>query len=627
MTVAAIGAHTSTRLTTAIAAVEAHTNLVDWLWVVVPLALLAGALLGLWRGGTPSARGVMAGPLSRIASSLQRVSGLPAWCAGGLLVAAWSLVVAVLGFIWDVAWHIDFGRDTQLFTVPHTLIITGLLGLGLAALFSIALATVEGAPTAWHLGPLRIPRGALALGVLSAGATLGFPLDDLWHATYGIDVTMWGPTHLMMIGGASLAPLALWLLFTEAGRDAGRPGLRRHVRRHLALAVVVGLSTFQLEFDMGVPQWQALYQPVLIVLATSIALVATRVAFGRGWALITAANFVVARGVLALLVGPGLDHVVPRFPLYLGIAVVIEGAALLARRLGVAAGALVTGLGISTVGLASEWGFSQLWGRHPWQAALLPRLWVAVLAGIAGALIGTALGRVVAHRSAGVSRGVLLAAVAGVVVALAIPIARNTAPMTAVMRTSPAGPAVAAVTRDGLPSPYQRIDVDLVVSPADAAQGADWFELNSWQGGGLELTPLVEVSPGHYRSERPAPTGGTWKTLIWMAKGDQMMATAVSFPADLQYGQAPVTPRPEQTVHFVASSSWLLREAHNGAVWPAVLAYTGLFGMTAVWLALLLIGFASVSRDNAGGAGTARAAVEERALRGRRATAAPVRVG
>jgi hypothetical protein len=605
----------------------AHTNLVDWLWVVVPVALLAGALVALWRSGKPSARGLLATPLSRIAASLQRVTGLPAWCAGGLLVAMWSLVVAVVGFVWDVAWHIDFGRDTQLFTVPHTLIITGLLGLGLAALFSIGLATVERADAAWHLGPLRIPRGALALGVLSAGATLGFPLDDLWHATYGVDVTMWGPTHLMMIGGASLAPLALWLLFTEAGPSAGSERLRHHLRRNLALAVVIGLSTFQLEFDMGVPQWQALYQPVLIVVATAIALVAVRVAFGRGWALIAAVNFVVARGVVALLVGPGLGHVVPRFPLYLGIAVVIEAAAVLVRRLGVVSGALVTGALIGTVGLATEWGFSQLWGRHPWQPALLPRLWVAVLAGLAAAVVGTALGRVVSHRSAGVSRGVMLAALVGVVASLAIPVARNTAPMTAVMHTSPAGPAVPAVTRDGLSSPYQEVNVDLVVSPADAAQGADWFETDAWQGGGLQLGPLVEVSPGHYRSAQPVPTGGAWKTLIWMAKGDQMMATAVSFPADLEYGQAPVTPRPVQTVHFVASSSWLMREAHSGAAWPAVLVYITLACMVAVWLALLVIGFASVGRDNAGGTGTTRAVTSERTLRGRRAGAVPVRTG
>jgi len=574
----------------AAAGTAGHSPAIEWLWVVVPALLLAGVLTRLWQRG--SGRG-----LSRIADSLQRATGLPAWCAGGLLTGIWALIVGVIGFIWDVAWHIDFGRDTELFTVPHVLILTGLLGLGASGLFSIALATVERAPTAWHLGALRIPRGALALGVLSAGAALGFPLDDLWHATYGVDVTMWGPTHLMMIGGASLAPLALWLLHTEAGPDAGRPWMRRDARRHLAAATVIGLSTFQLEFDMGVPQWQALYQPVLIVLATSIALVAARVAFGRGWALLAAANFLVARGVLALVVGPGLGHVVPRFPLYLGIALVVEAGALLLPRLGTLRGALLMGLLVSTAGLATEWGFSQLWGRHPWQGSMLPRLWVALIAGLAGAVIGSALGNVVAHRRVGLHRAAILAALAGVLAALVVPVARTTTPVAAVMHTSPAGPQVPAVNRDGLSSPYQLMNVDLTLSPPDAAVGADWFELSSWQGGGSAQTPLVEDSPGHYHGAAPVPTGATWKTLVWLAKGPVMMATAVSFPADLQYGQGPVTPKPVQTVQFSASSSWLMRESHDGAVWPAVVAYTGLFSIAAVWIAVLLIGFASVSRS------------------------------
>ena len=583
----------------AIAATAGHTTPLEWLWVAVPLLLLVGATVHLWRTGRPTAqlpRVPFSRGLSRIANSLERVTGLPAWCAGGLMVAMWSLVVAVVGFFWDVAWHIDFGRDTELFTVPHTLIITGLFGLGVAGLLAVGLATVERAPTGWHLGPLRIPRGALALGVLSAGASLGFPLDDVWHANYGVDVTMWGPTHLMMIGGASLAPLALWLLYTEAGPGAGRAYIRAHMKRHLAAAVVIGLSTFQLEFDMGVPQWQALFQPVLIVLATSIALVAARVAFGRGWALITALNFLVGRAVLALIVGPALGHVVPRFPLYLGIALVIEVAALLVQRLGTLRGALVMGVLVGTLGIATEWGFSQVWGRHPWQPGLLPRLWVAVIAGIAGAVLGTALGNVVAHRRAGVSRAAVALALAGVVAGLAIPVARTTTPISAVMHTSPAGPQTPAFNHDGLPSPHQALNVSLVMTPADAAQGADWFELTSWQGGGQENTPLVEDSPGHYHSAHPVATGAAWKTLVWLAKGPTMMATAVSFPTDLQYGQGPVTPRAEQTVEFAASSSWLMRETHGGAVWPAVLAYTGLFGLAAVWIAVLVLGFASVSR-------------------------------
>ena len=34
-------------------------------------------------------------------------------------------------------------------------------------------------------------------------ALVGFPLDDGWHRLFGQDVTLWGPTHLMLIGGAS----------------------------------------------------------------------------------------------------------------------------------------------------------------------------------------------------------------------------------------------------------------------------------------------------------------------------------------------------------------------------------------------------------------------------------------
>src|SRR5581483_5886559 len=146
---------------TAITQVADHGSPQEWLFVAVPLLVLLAALLQLWRTGTPRRqlpRLPLARGLSRMAASLERLSGLPAWCAGGWLVAMWSLVVAVVGFFWDVAWHIDFGRDIELFTVPHTLIITGLLGLGVAGLFSIGLATVEGAPTAWRLARLPARR-------------------------------------------------------------------------------------------------------------------------------------------------------------------------------------------------------------------------------------------------------------------------------------------------------------------------------------------------------------------------------------------------------------------------------------------------------------------------------------
>jgi hypothetical protein len=42
--------------------------------------------------------------------------------AGTLAVGMFAPVLSLIGFYPDVAWHIDFGRDKQLFTPPHTMI-------------------------------------------------------------------------------------------------------------------------------------------------------------------------------------------------------------------------------------------------------------------------------------------------------------------------------------------------------------------------------------------------------------------------------------------------------------------------------------------------------------------------
>ena len=49
---------------------------------------------------------------------------------------------------------------------------------------------------------IRVPYSALAMGLIGLCALSGFPMDELWHRAYGIDVTMWSPTHLLMIVGA-----------------------------------------------------------------------------------------------------------------------------------------------------------------------------------------------------------------------------------------------------------------------------------------------------------------------------------------------------------------------------------------------------------------------------------------
>jgi hypothetical protein len=62
-------------------------------------------------------------------------------------------------------------------------------------------------------------------------ALLGFPLDDIWHRIFGQDVTLWGPTHLMMIGGAGFSTLSALMLNHEGLKAMGTTLPTRRLRR------------------------------------------------------------------------------------------------------------------------------------------------------------------------------------------------------------------------------------------------------------------------------------------------------------------------------------------------------------------------------------------------------------
>jgi hypothetical protein len=118
------------------------------------------------------------------------------------------------------------------------------------------------------------------MAALGVGALVGFALDALWHEAYRIDVTLWSPTHLMLVGGGGLPTIAVRLILIE-GRPAGRATAPGRAIAALSLgAILVGLSCFEGEFDFGVPQFQVIYLPVLIAATAGFALVLARAALG-----------------------------------------------------------------------------------------------------------------------------------------------------------------------------------------------------------------------------------------------------------------------------------------------------------------------------------------------------------
>src|SRR6201997_248164 len=199
--------------------------------------------------------------LTRIADKMGEKFHRPNWVALPVLVFTTSIICALFGFIWDVSWHIGNGRDPGPLANPaHYFIIIGLFGVFLAGMISVVLPFDKPGPAA-----VRITRNWYAPvgGLLMAGcglyALIGFPLDDMWHRIFGQDVTLWGPTHLMMIGGAGFATLtALFLEYEGHLATAADPpheviGLK--AIQYLGFGgIVIGMSVFQIEFDFGVAQ-------------------------------------------------------------------------------------------------------------------------------------------------------------------------------------------------------------------------------------------------------------------------------------------------------------------------------------------------------------------------------------
>ena len=551
-----------------------------WAWLVLPLASYGLISLTLFAFGRVDETNPLRFFFGQIGDTLERITGYPGWSMAGVLSGLLMLLVAMIGFYWDVAWHIDNGRDQQLLTPSHVMILVGLGGLIYTAGITVLFASLEDADVGLRAGPLRIPWSAVLLTVLGIGGVLAFPLDAWWHSVYGVDVTLWSPTHIQLLLGGSLATVALWIMTAEARPQAEPTTLGRAICVLTAGTVLVGLSTMQAEFDYGVPQFQVLYLPLLVMVGAGVTLLAARMALGRWGAVKVTFVYLVLRAFMALSVGGVMHHTVPHFPLYLGSALVVEGVAWWLGtdrplRLALVAGALV-----GTAGLLTELTWINVWtiaagARMPVGLALR----IAVLgpvAATAAALLGTALGGALAPARRGLPATVLAAAGAVLLAVLAYPLPRDVGPVSATVRLQQVGGMA---------------NVEVVLDPPDAARRATAFAVSASQGGGeLVRADLRQVGPGRYVASRPVPVTGRWKTRIGLQRGNEVMAVPVYLPADPEIGAPAVPAVPERTERFARITTVLMREVRPGPPGAALAAYAGLALLVSTWIALIVVG-------------------------------------
>src|SRR4051812_43433888 len=380
--------------------------------------------------------------LHKLAGFSERQWGVPAWVALPGEIASVSLIVALLGMYWDISLHIDQGRDPGPLANPaHYLILFGLFGVFVSGFLAIIMGDHRGGSSMiQRASTWKIPTGAILLFACASFSLLGFPLDDGWHRIFGQDVTLWGPTHLMLFGGAGATLIGRASLLVEGRRAAhhervvngngeGNSGPGAAGRRLMNLQIaglmggfLIGMSTFQGEFDFGVPQFQLVFHPMLIAWAAGIALVSARIWGGRWSALVAVAFFIAIRGIVSIFVGPIMGEVTPHFPLYIVEALLVEGVALLISTRRPIRFGVVCGLAIGTVGFAAEWVWSHIWMPLPWPSPLMPGglIW-AVVAGISGGLLGALIGSALgSDRQPFPRRGVMPALAAGFILIFAM---------------------------------------------------------------------------------------------------------------------------------------------------------------------------------------------------------------
>jgi hypothetical protein len=567
------------------------------------VALLVGAVL-LWIGYLHRARRITW--LNDFAEWTGRKFKRPAWVALPIALFITTIITALFGFIWDVSLHIGNGRDPGPLANPaHYFILFGLFLLFVAGCLACVLPYDKPGPYA-----VRITRNWYAPvgGLLMAGCGLyaltGFPLDDIWHRIFGQDVTLWGPTHLMMIGGAGFSTLSALFLEHEGrkavGEDAPEDGPGLKFVQYLAFAgIVIGMSVFQIEFDFGVPQFRQVFEPMLIATAGAFGLVAARIMLGRGAALIAALLAIALRGGVALLVGPVLGAPINWFALYLGAAIVIELLALTPLLKHPIIFGAVSGLGVATVGLWLEslWigaVYTYPWPTSLWPEALLMAVPTAILTGICGAMVGMVLTDQQLPRRA-VSIGLVVLTV----------LAIGGATANGLRYDVPQNANAAITLTEAPPINGQRyVTADVQITPANLlTDDPNWVSVLGWQGGianerGMFTDHLEKVGPGHFRSTQPLPVSGTWKTLLRVHDHRTFTAVPIYLAGDPGIGAKEVPADASMTRPFVAEITILQRERNPDT--PQALWLVGclvVLGCTLILIAGLTWGAGRINRS------------------------------
>src|SRR5580658_8354658 len=157
-----------------------------------------------------------------------------------------SVVSALLGIEWDISWHKSIGRDS-FWTPAHVLIyVSGILA-GISCGYLILSTTFQKRSplrdVSISMWGFRGPLGAFicawgAVGMIAAG-----PFDNWWHNSYGLDVKILSPPHVLLaLGMTGIRFGTLVMVLAAMNRAQGAYRLKLERVLYFAIAFVMGMT-------------------------------------------------------------------------------------------------------------------------------------------------------------------------------------------------------------------------------------------------------------------------------------------------------------------------------------------------------------------------------------------------
>lgn len=119
-----------------------------------------------------------------------------------------ALLMKWIGASWDISWHFHLESDAN--SPAH---LTNIIGNGILVVVLL---------WAWFTRRPEEEGPLVAAGTGLAMVAVAVPADLLWHHFFGLDLTNWSPTHMLLFYGTGVLTVALVFLYAaEAGWRAG----------------------------------------------------------------------------------------------------------------------------------------------------------------------------------------------------------------------------------------------------------------------------------------------------------------------------------------------------------------------------------------------------------------------